>query len=369
MLRLVLVPAVCFALGTPAEPYPHFGAQDAPYQPRLDLERGYFLKALSEAEARLRINDGDALAWAAKSQALCSLVRFKEAEDAVQRALKIQPDLPEALVAMAMAKAGKALQQINLNSLRLSSQAMDDLKSAVKIDPNYPLAWATLGLGYQQLPGILGGSAKKALECAEQLKRVQGARGELLHARILSMNGNWNEAEPIFKRALALEPNDAEIVIGYLNEMGEKTSKKTLGEAVQKQKLTVEARRLLPFVRKNARGVEAVSLALIDADLDEEAWRVALEALPVVDSPSVIKLQLGKVAARTGIRLEEGLAFLDQAAKEPLEGGTGGYASVHWRRGQILKAMGRLKEAREAALKALSYNPGHSGAKSLLGEL
>ena len=31
------------------------------------------------------------------------------------------------------------------------------------------------------------------------------------------------------------------------------------------------------------------------------------------------------------------MAFLDQALKEPLEGGTGGIATVQWRRGQILK--------------------------------
>ena len=359
MLRLILPSAVCFALC----------AQDAHYQPRFDLEQGYFLKALAEAEARLRKNDNDALAWAAKSQALCSLVRFVEAEDAVRRALKIQPDLPEALVAAAMSKAGKALQQKNLNSLRLTSQAMDDLRSAVQKDPDYPLAWATLGLGYQQLPGILGGSTKRALECAEQLRRLQPARGDLLHARVLSMGGRWNEAEPYFKKALASAPSDTEIVVGYLNELGEKTTKNTLGETAQKQKLAIEARRLLPFVRKSARGVEAVSLAFLDADLNEDAWKIALEALPSVDAPSIIKLQLGKVAARTGLHDEEGLTFLDQAAREPLEGGTGGYASVHWRRGQILKAMGRIAEAREAALKALSYNPGHSGAKSLLSGL
>jgi len=359
MLRFIFAPAVCFTIC----------AQDASYQPRFDLEQGYFLKALAEAEARLRKNSDDALALAAKSQALSSLVRFAEAEDAAARALKLQPDLPEALLAMAMAKAGKALQQINLNSLRLSSQAMDYLKSAAQKDPDYPLVWATLGMGYQQLPGILGGSTKKALECAEQLKRLQPARGYLLHARILSMESKWGEAEPIFNKALRLAPSDPEIVVGYLNELGEKTTRKTLGEAAQKQKLALEARRLLPFVRKSARGVEAVSLAFLDAGLNEDAWKVSLEALPGVDAPSIIKLQLGKVAARTGLYSEEGLAFLDQAAREPLEGGTGGYASVHWRRGQILKKLGRVKEAREAALKALEYNKGHSGAKSLLGEL
>jgi len=345
------------------------GAQTAPFQPRTDLEHGRFLKVLAESEAILKNNDSDALAWAAKSQVLSSLMQFDEARSAAQCALDLQPGLADALVARATAKAGKAVQQLSLNSLRLVSQTMDDLKEAVKIDPDYALAWATLGLGYQQLPGILGGSTKRALECADKLRRIQPARGDMLQAQILSMEGKWGEAEPIFLRALKASPRDAEIVYYYLTELAGSTTRKTLGEAAQKRKLVSEAQRLRPFIRNRARGVEAVSHALMVADRHEDSWRVALEALPNVDAPSIIKLQLGKVAARTGINREEGLAFLDQAANEPIEGGTGGYASVHWRKGQILKELGRTAEARDAALKALTYDPYHRGSKALLSEL
>jgi len=359
MLSLCAIPTLCFL----------FGVQTAPYQPRIDLEQGRFLKVLADAEVRLNTNKSDALAWAAKSQALSALMRLDDADEAAAQALKLQPDLPEALVARSLAKASKALQQRNLGSLFMVSQAMNDLRSAVKNDPDYALAWMTLGLGYQQLPGALGGSTKKALDCANQLKRIQPARGNLLQAQILSMEGGWQDAEPIFKRALDMAPGDPEIVTGYLSELGGKTTRKILGEALQKQKLTVEARRLLPSIRTRGKGVEAVSQALLDAGRGEEAWTTALHALPDVDAPSIIRLQLGKVAARTGLNREEGLAFLDQAAKEPMEGGTGGYASLHWRRGQILKSLGRPVEARNAANRALSYDSNHRGAKELLNEL
>jgi tetratricopeptide (TPR) repeat protein len=115
--------------------------------------------------------------------------------------------------------------------------------------------------------------------------------------------------------------------------------------------------------------MEAISQALLEAGQFEDSWKVALQALPSVDAPSIIKLQLGKVAARTGLFLEEGLKFLEQAASEPLEGGTGGYASVHWRRGQVLRALGRDGEARAAAQKALEFDPRHNGARELLNNL
>jgi len=44
---------------------------------------------LAEAEQRLREHPSDALAWAAKSQALSSLLRFGEALVAAERAVSL----------------------------------------------------------------------------------------------------------------------------------------------------------------------------------------------------------------------------------------------------------------------------------------
>jgi tetratricopeptide (TPR) repeat protein len=358
MRSFCLAPACCLLL-----------AAAGPYAPRADLDQGRFLKALSDADERLAKNANDALALASKAQALCALVRLPEAEAAARRAVELKPGLPDALMARALVSAGRAVQQRNLGSIMAFSQAMDDLKLAAKLDPAYPLALTMLGVAYQQLPGIGGGSTKKALECAERLKAVQPSKGYMLHAQILSMDGRWGEAQPIFTQALRLSSDDPLIVAGYLDALGDKPTRKALGEETQKQRLAAEARRLLPKVKKSARGMEAISQALLDAGLDEEAWNAALGALTTADAPSIIKLQLGKVAARTGVHREEGLAFLEQAAQEPLEGGTGGYAQVHWRMGQILSDMGRPDEAMGAAKEALRHNPGHKGAKELMESL
>nr|WP_320132872.1 tetratricopeptide repeat protein [uncultured Holophaga sp.] len=340
-----------------------------PYQPRTDLDNSRYLKAYRDAEAQLKANPGNALAWAAKSQALSAMVRSWEAKSCADKALSLQPGLADGLLARGMARAGIAIQQRNLSSLRGVGAAMDDLRAAVAADPSLVSAWMSLGLGYQQLPGILGGSTRKALQCAESLRRVNGPRADLLQGTILSMDGRWNEALPYFGRALATAPGDAEIVYGYLDALGSKETRKILGQSEQKHRLALEARRLLPPVRTRARAVEAVSLALMDAGQPEEAWSVAQGALPHADSPSLLHLHLGKLAARTHLHQQEGLAYLDQVLREPLEGGTGGYAAAWWRKGQILKDLGRRDEARQAAEKALQTDPGHRGAKELLKEL
>lgn len=339
------------------------------YNPRVDLDEGRYLKALSEAESRISKDPGDALAWAAKSQALAALLRFGEAGGAAQKSLERKGDLADGLLARGLSRAGAAIQQRNLGSLRGASSAMDDFRAATQADPSLASAWMSLGLAYEQLPGLFGGSTKKALACAETLRKVSPARGDLLQGMVLSMDGRWNDAKGYFLRALAAAPGDPEIVYGYLDALGSRSTRRTLGEGPQRAQCAAEAIRLLPTVIGRGRGIQAICDALLDGGIPEESWKAAHGSLDHCDLPSLVKVQLGKIAARAGIHREEGLACLDQALKEPLEGGTGGIATVQWRRGQILKDLGRQEEARQAAQAALKADPKHPGAKRLLEDL
>lgn len=339
------------------------------YDPRPDLASGRYLKALAEAEVQLAANPRNAMAWAAKSQVFSSLQLFGEGLTAADKALTLQPRLADGYLARGLARAGAAVQQRNFSSLRNASGALEDLEEATRLDPRLAEGWMSLGLAYQMLPGILGGSTRKALACAGSLRSVNPARGDLLQGMILSLDDRWKAAEPFFGRALAQAPADPEVVYGYLDSLGSRETRKYLGVEEQRRRQGSEAKRLLPQVKHRARALEAITDALLDAGQPEEAWRIAREALPQADAPSLVRLQMGKLAARTGLHLEEGLACLDQVIREPIEGGSGGYPSAHWRRGQILIALGRKPEARAAAQAALKVDPQHRGAKELLKRL
>ena len=142
----------------------------AGYAPRADLDAGRYLKALADADHVLKASPGSAQAWAARSQALTALLRLPEGLAAAQKALELQPGLPEGLLARGLAQAGIAVQKRSASSLFPLRDSMKDLQAAVKTDPSLVTAWMTLGLGYEMLPGVLGGSTRKALDCAERLK-------------------------------------------------------------------------------------------------------------------------------------------------------------------------------------------------------
>lgn len=341
----------------------------APSAYRADLEQGHYLKVQAAARARLAQDPNDPSALAAESQALSSFQRFDEAYAAAQKALDLRPGLPDALLARGLARAGTAVQQRNFGSLGKIGDAMDDLEAATKADGSLVTGWISLGLAYEQLPGLLGGSTRRALACADSLRRVSPAKGDALQGMVLAMDGRWSEALPYFGRALDAAPGEAQVVAMYLQALDDKGARKALGDAAWKQKLQWEAARLLPSVKTKARGVEAVAECLLDGDQPEQAWKVCTDALPGVEAPSILRLELGKLSARSGIHREEGLAFLDQVTTQPLEGGTAGYAGAWWRKGQILKDLGRTSDAKAAARKALTYDPKHPGARKLLESL
>jgi tetratricopeptide (TPR) repeat protein len=333
---------------------------------RADLDAGRYLKVLAEADQRLRHDANDALALAARSQALSSLQRFNEARAVANRAVALKPGLADALLARGLARAGEAIRQRDLSSLRGALGAMDDLRAATEADPTLAPAWMSLGLAYEMLPGLLGGSTRKALQCADRLRRVAPARGDLLQALVLVEEDKWRDAEPYFQRALAQAPQDPEVVGQWLDALDRRPAKKALGEAGKNARLLSEAPRLLPGVRTTARGVIAVSDAYLHGGQPEAAWKTLHDHLAQVDAPSLLRLQMGKVAATSGLHRLEGLAALDQVLREPLEGGSGGTPSAWWRKGQILQGLGRNEEARKAAQEALKLDPKHRGARELM---
>lgn len=340
-----------------------------PYHPREDLDAGRYLRTLADSDAELRRDPASALAWAAKSQALTALLRFPEAEAAAARALALKPDLADAFLARGLVKGAQAVQQRNLGSVRKASSALDDLRRATELDPSLGAAWNSLGLALQQMPGLFGGSTREALRCADRLGQVAPARGHLLRGMVLALDKRWSEAEPALRKALELAPRDPQVVYGYFEALGLSATRETLGREAWRARLSAEAKRLWPGVSSSARGLQAVADALLDAGEGEVAWRLAQSSLPTSDAPSLVRLQLGKIAARSGLHREEGLAALARVLSEPLEGGSGGYPAAQWRRGQILKDLGRAEEARQAAEAALALDPKHPGARRLAADL
>jgi tetratricopeptide (TPR) repeat protein len=99
-----------------------------------------------------------------------------------------------------------------------TEKAIGLYKEVIKLDPNYALAWASLGNAYGALPFYgsesIPGDIAKAREAIDHALRIDPnlafahrARGDILQI----FDWNWREAEAAYARAHELDPGDGSV--------------------------------------------------------------------------------------------------------------------------------------------------------------
>jgi eukaryotic-like serine/threonine-protein kinase len=95
-------------------------------------------------------------------------------------------------------------------------KSIDLFQQAIAADPNYALAYAGLadtynvaagyptGIGSRQASQMADDATRKALELDDSLSEAHAARGMAMTSEL-----KWSEAEPQFRRAIELNPNNA----------------------------------------------------------------------------------------------------------------------------------------------------------------
>jgi adenylate cyclase len=154
-------------------------------------------------------------------------------------------------------------------------------EQAIKVDPNYALAWSGLALFYWNL-GLVGfmppktalessrQAAMKALELDEML-----AEGHAMAAAVYASDFNWKEAEREFQLALELDPKSETVWAAY--DYYYLVPMMRLDEAVAASKRALESDPLSPFLHWRL-GLRYVYIRQMD--LAMEQFRNALEYDP-----------------------------------------------------------------------------------------
>ena len=110
------------------------------------------------------------------------------------------------------------------NRLETSQLAAAEFQKAITIDPNYANAYAALSIAQARAADVAPSPAQRAEETKQAFATIEQAitlapdlalgysrRGYLRHTRAW----NWQGAAEDFKRALALDPNNAELLSSY----------------------------------------------------------------------------------------------------------------------------------------------------------
>jgi len=310
-------------------------------------------EAISCLDKALQLDPESAPAWSNKGSALDSLGRYEEALACFAEALRADPQN-----AVLWHNKGKSLY-----ALARYEEAVTYFDKSVRLDPRYASAWTGQALALAALgrPKEAGACLAKAEEidpqCADDLKRVLGARGH--HEMALnSFNPNaaawvtrgtdllkavrYEEALACFAKALEIDPRFG----GAWYNRGSAFS--SLGR--HEEALTCYSQ-VLDIDPQLFDAWEGKALALAFLGRYEEAVPCFTKALEL--TPQSIACWNNKAKALEALgRFDEAISCFTKALHiDPSRG-------VIWdNKGVALRKVGRYEEALACSLKALKIEP------------
>jgi len=96
----------------------------------------------------------------------------------------------------------KALEVSKIRALSYIGDIKEHFETAATLDPKHiEVRWALVEL-YMQLPGIIGGSEKKATKYANQLAKISPVDGHLANGYIAEYDDRPKDAETFYKKAI-----------------------------------------------------------------------------------------------------------------------------------------------------------------------
>jgi tetratricopeptide (TPR) repeat protein len=130
----------------------------------------------------------------------------------------------------------KAKECNKFMALGMISEIRESFEKAISINPKHIEARLALVELYLQLPGIVGGSEKKALLYANEIAQISAVDGYLSKGHIAEYFGRFKEAEVQYKKAVEISKskNAYRILANlYKNKMGQPEKAKSILEEIK----------------------------------------------------------------------------------------------------------------------------------------
>jgi tetratricopeptide (TPR) repeat protein len=132
----------------------------------------------------------------------------------------------------------KAKESNKFKALGMIDEIKASFEKAIQLNPNHIEArWALIEL-YLELPGIVGGSEKKAQKYANELSKISPVDGYLSKGRIDEYFERYKEAEKNYKQAIAIggsKTSYQKLANLYKNKMNQPEKAKLVLETYQEK--------------------------------------------------------------------------------------------------------------------------------------
>jgi tetratricopeptide (TPR) repeat protein len=251
---------------------------------------------------------------------------YKKAHEIAEDWQKREPHSAAAAYWLGASAGQLAMRSGLFKAMGLAGEVKDALEKAVELDPSNVKAHFALMQFHLSAPGMMGGDKDEVKRIAGRIAALSPAAGHRAQAVLRAMDKDAEGYLAEMRKALALEPANPEVV-------------GVLAGHLMSQKEYAEAR------------------AIIDA------------ALAIDPVHPLLRYQLGKWSAVSGEELEQGLAIFDDLIAQPRYPADFSLSGAHYRRAQLLRALGRREDAIAAYQASLAVEKGFKAAEDELAAL
>ncbi len=349
----------CWLVIVAAVVLPVFAA-DSPLEQLLDA--GHFKRARAIAEQRLAANANDAEALYAMSRVK---VEYGDLEGALTLAEKaVALDERNANYHyMAGGIYGQMAEKASIfKQMGLARRFKKEAEQAIVLDPNHLDARSALMEFYWEAPGIVGGDKKKAYAMAQEIQRINPARGFLAYAELAAREKDQAKMADFYLKAVEANPRDYNAQLTLASYYGSDGQKKyDLAENHAREGLKLDPG------RASAYSILAILFALRErwADLDAIIGQ-AEKNVPDNFNPYY---QAGRILLNTGKDLPRAERYFRKYLTQEPEGNSPHWAAAHWRLGLVFEKQGRKPEAIAEIEAAAKLEPNFEPAKKDLKRL
>jgi tetratricopeptide (TPR) repeat protein len=246
--------------------------------------------------------------------------------------------------------------------LGMARRFRDEASKAASLDPKYVDARESLMDFYLEAPGIAGGDRNKASALADEIGKIDSARGLLAQVTLAAQEKNAAKQDALYQQALAAAPHNARVLLDAASFYSLDSQKKyDLAEKDALEAVEVDGDRVGPYA----------VLAIIYAN--KERWK-DLDAI-IAESEKNIPddfgphYQAAKVLLLSGKNLPRAERYFRKYLTIEPEAGEPPWAGAHWRLGQVLDKEGKKTEAIAEVQEAVRLQPGLKPAKDDLNRL
>ncbi len=345
--------AACMALVT---------VRAADPSPEALMEAGHWKRAQVLIEQRYATNKNDAY-----SNYL--LARYKEAagdadgaQPLAEKACALDSGNARYHLLLSGIYGRKAESASVFSQLGLARRFKKEAETAIALDPMIVEARMDLIEFYLRAPGIVGGDKAKARSMAEEIMKIDPARGYLAQARLASFDKQTGQLENLYKKAVEANPRD----YGALMNLA------SFYSSDGQKKLDLAEKCLRDAVKLSPDRAPAFS-GLAGLLASQERWQELEAILSQVEKDVPDNLypyyRVGLVLLSADKDLPRAERSLRKYLMQEPELGYPTQAHAYWRLGLVLEREGRKPEAIAALETSVRLKPDLDAAKKDLRRL